>query len=236
MQYQIINNPMGILLINMSRGEEITAEAGALVYMKGDIEIKTRMRNRGLLKSLKVTVLGGETFFVNDYMAREDNAILGLTGPPVGDICKITLDSHGYIVQSGSYVASTEGIELDTEWQGFTKGIFGTELFMLKATGRGDLFVNSYGSIIERELKAGEKILLDNYHLVALSDNADYKVVKVGGLKTTILGGEGLATEIRGPARVYFQTKNLKELIDLLGIRARSETQGSNLSIGGFRV
>ncbi|MEM2855981.1 MAG: TIGR00266 family protein [Candidatus Nitrosocaldaceae archaeon] len=236
MQYKIINNPMGMLVINMNKDEEITAEAGSLVYLKGDIEIKTRMRNKGLLKSLKVTVLGGETFFVNDYIAHEDNSILGLTGPPVGDICQIKVDSYGYIVQAGAYIASTKGIELDTQWQGFTKGIFGTELFMLKATGKGDLFVNSYGSIIEDELKGGEKMLLDNYHLVALSANAEYKVVKVGGLKTTILGGEGLATEITGPAKVYYQTKNLKELIDLLGVRAREETQGRGLSIGGFRV
>ncbi|MEM4377175.1 MAG: AIM24 family protein, partial [Candidatus Nitrosocaldaceae archaeon] len=89
MQYKIINNPMGMLVINMNKDEEITAEAGSLVYLKGDIEIKTRMRNKGLLKSLKVTVLGGETFFVNDYIAHEDNSILGLTGPPVGDICQI---------------------------------------------------------------------------------------------------------------------------------------------------
>lgn len=234
MEYRIIKNPMGMLEVEMNRGESITAEAGALVYMKGDIEIKTRMRNKGFLKSVKVAMLGGETFFVNDFVANEDNCILGLTRPPIGDIFKITLDEE-YIIQSGAYIASTSGIELDTKWQGFTKGLFGAELFMLKATGYGDVFVNAYGSIIEKNLDAGEKMLLDNYHLVALTANTDYRVIKVGGLKTTLLGGEGLAIEITGPAKVYFQAKNLKELVDILGIRARAETQGSGLGIGGFR-
>ena len=36
-------------------------------------------------------------------------------------------------------------VDLDTKWQGFTKGLFGTELFMLKATGAGVVFVNTYG-------------------------------------------------------------------------------------------
>jgi uncharacterized protein (TIGR00266 family) len=171
-------------------------------------------------------MLGGETFFVNDFVANEDNCILGLTGPPIGDIFKITLDEE-YIIQSGAYIASSPGVDLDTKWQGFTKGLFGTELFMLKASGKGDVFVNSYGSIIEKTLEHGEKILLDNYHLVALTANSEYDVVKVGGLKTTILGGEGLATDITGPAKIYFQTKNLKELIDLLGIRHRAETRSS---------
>lgn len=62
------------------------------------------------------------------------------------------------------------------------------------------------------------------------------KVTKFGGLKSTILGGEGLVTEVLDPATVYFQTKNLRELIDLLGVKHASETQGRNFNVGGFRV
>ncbi|TBR24639.1 MAG: TIGR00266 family protein, partial [Candidatus Nitrosotenuis sp.] len=140
MQFQILNNPMSMLEVHMGKGESITAEAGALVFMKGDIEIKTRMRG-GFLKTVKVSLLGNESFFVNDYVANEDGCILGLTGPPVGDIIEIPIDgNNGFIVQSGSYIASTPGVDIDTKWQGFTKGIFGSEIFMLKATGNGKVF------------------------------------------------------------------------------------------------
>ena len=221
--------------VQMDKEESVTAEAGALVFLKGNVEIKTRKRKGGFLKSLKMVALGGESFFVNDYIAKEDGCLLGLTGPPIGDIVKISVSpNEGYIIQSGAYVCATSGVELDTEWQGFKKGIFGSELFMLKATGSGDVFANSYGGIIQKQLESGEKMVLDNYHLVAMSDTANYKVVKLGGLKTSILGGEGLVTEITGPGTVYYQTKNLKELIDLLGVRASKETRGP--SIPGFRV
>lgn len=226
---------MSILEVQMGKGEKITAESGAMVFMKGNIEIKTKMREGGFFKNLKLKALGGESFFVNDFMAQEDGCVLGLTGPPVGDIVQIPLNGTGYIVQSGAYIASTPGIELDTQWQGFTKGIFGSELFMLKAIGSGDLFVNAYGGIIQKQLENGEKIVLDNYHLVAMSVDANYKVMKLGGLKTTLLGGEGLVTEITGPGTVFIQTKNLKELIDLLGIRAKEETSGTGVSVGGFK-
>jgi uncharacterized protein (TIGR00266 family) len=237
MQYQILKEPMAILEIQMSAGEKITAESGAMVYMKGDIEIKTRTREGGLFKKIKVTALGGESFFVNDYIARSDCSI-GLTGPPIGDIVRIEVNpGSGFIVQSGSYVASTPGVLLDTQWQGFTKGLFGSEFFMLKVTGQGDIFLNSYGGIVHKQLAAGEKIMIDNYHLVALSDQCAYRVTKVGGMKTTILGGEGLATEVAGPGSLYFQTKNIRELIDLLGISQRSETtSGSGVSFGGFKI
>jgi uncharacterized protein (TIGR00266 family) len=238
MQFQILKESMAMLDVRMSAGEKITAESGAMVYMKGDMEVKTRTREGGLFKKIKVTALGGESFFVNDYVARGDCTI-GLTGPPLGDITQIPIrPGSGYIVQSGSYIASTEGVLLDTQWQGFTKGVFGSEFFMLKATGQGDLFLNAYGGIIHKELVPGEKMTLDNYHLVALSDQATYKVIKVGGMKTTILGGEGLATELVGPGSLYFQTKNIRELIDLLGINQRAETTSGSggVSFGGFRI
>ncbi|NDB46139.1 MAG: TIGR00266 family protein [Nitrososphaeria archaeon] len=236
MQFQILKDPMSILEVHMSKDESIIAEAGALVYLKGDIEIKTKMR-ANVLKTVKVSFLGSESFFVNEYIAKEDGCSLGLTGPPVGDIVEIPITPNdGYIVQSGSYIASTPGVEIDTKWQGFTKGIFGSEFFMLKVTGAGKVFCNVYGGVIQKQLAQGEQLTLDNYHLVALTLNSEYKVTKFGGLKSTILGGEGLVTQIMGPATIYFQTKNLKELIDLLGVRnTQSETQGNNFSVGGFK-
>jgi uncharacterized protein (TIGR00266 family) len=236
MEFQILKNPMSILEVYLKKGESITAEAGALVFMKGDIEIDTKMR-AGILKTVKVSLLGNESFFVNEYTAKEGGCVLGLTGPPVGDIIEISVNKDvGFIVQSGSYIASTTGVEIDTKWQGFTKGVFGSEFFMLKVTGEGKVFCNAYGGIIEKQISPGEKFVLDNYHLVALSLNSDYKVTKFGGLKSTMLGGEGLVTEIFGPSTVYFQTKNLKELIDLLGVKHTQETQGNNFNIGGFRI
>jgi uncharacterized protein (AIM24 family) len=85
MQYQILKEPMAILDIQMRSGEKIKAESGAMVYMKGDMEIRTRTREGGFLKRIKVTALGGESFFVKDYIAHGDCSI-GLTGPPLGDI------------------------------------------------------------------------------------------------------------------------------------------------------
>lgn len=199
----------------MNRGDKITAEAGSLVFIRGDIETVTSMRRGGFLKTLKTAALGGESFFVNNFIAREDNCTLGLTGSMLGDIEVINV-KEGFIVQSGAYVASTNDLTLDTQWQGFTKGIFGSNLFMLKTLGEGDMFVNAWGGILSADLKEGEKMILDNYQLVAMSDSAEYRVTKHGGLKTSILGGEALVIEITGPGTVYYQTKNFTEFVRAL--------------------
>jgi uncharacterized protein (TIGR00266 family) len=196
----------------MNKGEKITAEAAAMVFMRGNIQTETKMRKGGFLKSLKAATLGGESFFVNEFIANEDNCTLGLTGNTLGDIEVIHINEE-FIVQSGAYVGSTNGLTLDTKWQGFTKGIFGTNLFMLKTVGTGDMFVNAWGGIISKQLKDGEKMILDNYQLVAMSGSASYNITKHGGLKTTIFGGETLVIEITGPGTVYIQTKNIMEFV-----------------------
>ncbi len=206
---------MGLIEFTLNQGEKITAEAAAMVFIKGNLKTETKMRKGGFLKSLKAAAFGGESFFVNEFIAEEDNCKLGLTGNMLGDIEVIDI-SEEFIVQSGSFVGSTTDLTLDTKWQGFTKGIFGSNLFMLKTVGTGKMFVNAWGGILKKELRPAEKMYLDNYQLVALSSAAEYRVTKHGSLKTTLFGGEALVLEIVGPGTVYIQTKNIMEFVRAL--------------------
>ena len=210
MEYEIVKNPMGLIEFTLNKDEKIVAEAAAMVFMKGNIITETRMRKGGFLKSLKAAALGGESFFVNEFIAAEDNCKLGLTGNMLGDIEAIDVNEE-FIVQSGAFVGSTTDLTLDTKWQGFTKGIFGSNLFMLKTVGNGQMFVNAWGGILKKELESGEKMIVDNYQLVALSSTADYRVTKHGSLKTTLFGGDALVIDIVGPGTIYIQTKNIME-------------------------
>jgi len=215
MNYEIVKNPMGLIEFALDQGEKITAEAAAMVFMRGNIITETKMRKGGFLKSLKAAAFGGESFFVNEFIAQEDGCKLGLTGNTLGDIDVIDVNEE-FIVQSGCFVGSTTDLTLDTKWQGFTKGIFGSNLFMLKTIGTGQMFVNAWGGIIEKKLESGEKMILDNYQLVALSSTANYRVTKHGSFKTTLFGGEALVIEIVGPGTVYIQTKNIMEFVRAL--------------------
>jgi uncharacterized protein (TIGR00266 family) len=94
--------------------------------------------------------------------------------------------------------------------------LFGQGLFMIKVSGSGSLFINTFGAIDKHVLQPGQSLVVDNFHLVAFSSTCSYKVTKFGGLKETILGGEGLVTNIVGPGEVYIQTKNLGEFVEWL--------------------
>ncbi|MCW4041395.1 MAG: TIGR00266 family protein [Candidatus Bathyarchaeota archaeon] len=219
-RFEIKYSPSYALLeVQLPENGHIIAEAGALTYMSSNIEVetRTRMRESGIWGTIKVSLLGGETLFITDYQARGGPGKAGFVSAPLGDITHLDVSpTKGYIIQSSAYIASTPGVKLDTQWQGFTKGLFGQNLFMIKTGGEGDIFINTFGAIDKHELSVGEKLIVDNYHLAALSDTCRYEVRMFGGLKSTLLGGEGLITEITGPGEVYVQTKNVKEFVDWL--------------------
>ncbi|RLI04486.1 TIGR00266 family protein, partial [Candidatus Bathyarchaeota archaeon] len=208
-----------LLEVKLPPEGKITAEAGAMTYMTSNIEVKThtRIKEGGLWRTIKVSLLGGETLFINDYIARGDTGKVGFVSAPLGDITRLEVSQEkGYIIQSSAYIASTSGVHLDTEWQGFTKGLFGQNLFMIKTLGEGNVFINTFGAIDKHELKPGETLVVDNFHLAALSTTCRYKVRMFGGLKSTLLGGEGLVTDVTGPGEVYIQTKNPLEFVNWL--------------------
>lgn len=218
MKYEIKYKPSySMLVVNLDSGEHIVAEAGALTYMDPNTEVHTRKREKSLLGSLGLAVIGRQSFWVNEYTASQGAAEVAFVSAPVGDIEVLEVRANqGYIVQKSAYIASTENVDLDIKWEGFTKGLFGQGLFMIKAKGSGILFINTFGAIDKHTLRPGQTMVVDNFHLVAFSDTCSYKVTKFGGLKETILGGEGLVTHITGPGDIYIQTKNLKEFVDWL--------------------
>ena len=218
MKYEIKYKPSySMLVVSLEQGETVTAESGAMTYMDPNIEVHTRKREKSFLGSLGLAIVGRQSFWVNDYTATQGQGEAGFVSAPVGDIEMLEIrPGQGYVIQKSAYVASTQDVDLDIKWEGFTKGLFGQGLFMIKVKGNGSLFINTFGAIDKHTLKPGQTLTVDNFHLVAFSDTCTYKVTKFGGLKETILGGEGLVTQITGPGDIYIQTKNLKEFVDWL--------------------
>jgi len=218
LKYEIKYRPSySLLVVSLGQGETITAEAGAMTYMTPNIEAHTRKREKSLLGSLGLSIIGGQSFWVNDYTAANGLGEAAFVAAPLGDIEMLEIKpGKGYVIQKSAYIASTQNVDLDIKWEGFTRGLFGQGLFMIKVSGDGSLFINTFGAIDKHTLQAGQTMIVDNFHLVAFSDTCSYKVTKFGGLKETLLGGEGLVTQITGPGDIYIQTKNLSEFVEWL--------------------
>lgn len=206
MRHEILYGPAYALgKIHLEAGEEVQAEAGAMVSMSPDIEMQTAARG-GILGGLKRSVLGGESFFVNTFRAKTAGEVTFAPALP-GDILALDVGAGALFIQSGSYLVSAGDVEIDTKWGG-ARTFFSREgLFLLKATGRGTVFVSSYGAIHEIKLADGEQYIVDTGHMVAFDETVRYDVSRSGGWKSTILGGEGLVVRLTGPGRFYLQTR-----------------------------
>ena len=87
--------------------------------------------------------------------------------------------------------------------QNLGKGLFsGAGLFVVKASGTGTLFFNSFGAIYPLELQVGEEMVVDTGHLVAWDADMNYKVTKASsGIMSSLTSGEMLVCKFTGPGK-----------------------------------
>ncbi len=216
MEVEILYRPSySLAILRLGPNEEVRVEGGALVSMSQGVTVETKAAG-GILKSLARSVLAGESFFQNTYRAPASGGEVTVAPALPGDLFVLELHNESLLVQSGSYVASETGVTLDTKWGG-AKTFFASEgLIMLRASGTGKLLLSSFGAIHEVNLKAGETYTVDTGHLVAFTEGIGFKVRRVGGLKSTIFGGEGLVVDLTGPGRVLLQTRSTDAFLSWL--------------------
>jgi uncharacterized protein (TIGR00266 family) len=212
MKIEILSRPSyAIADVHLTAGESILAEGGAMVSMTDNISISTSTFSRGggglgaLLKGVK-RMLTGESFFMNKFTAGGDGHV-SVAPVLIGDIEQISMDgTKNLIVQSSSFLASSETLEMDTQFSGL-KGLFsGEALFWIKFSGKGELLINSFGGIFHTDVNG--TFICDTGHIAAFEDTLTYSIKKVGGWKATLLSGEGLVCEFKGTGRLFMQTHN----------------------------
>jgi uncharacterized protein (TIGR00266 family) len=225
MQHQIEHGPaFAWLRVVLDPNERIVAEAGAMVRQSVSLEVHTRLnapRSGGVLAAIVAffvalmrRLLGGETMFLNEFSGPRGGEVV-LAPKLSGQIMQKTLDgTRTLFVQTGGYLASTS--EVDTRLRfGGLRTLFGGEgLMLLQCTGRGDVFVNSYGGITE--IAVDGSFIVDTGHIVAFDGALDFRVRSIGGAKSFLFSGEGLVCEFQGRGTVYVQSRNLKALVGWL--------------------
>lgn len=207
------------LILNLQANQTAIVEAGAMAAMDANIQMKSKMKG-GLMQSLG-RMLGGESLFLSEFTSIGKAGQLYLSPGIPGDVQHYYLDGskRSLIVQSGGFVAASPGVELNTQFQG-AKGFFsGESLFMLKASGQGDIWFSSYGAILEIPVES--EYVVDTGYIVAFEDSLTYSVEMISGLSmrglgVAVFGGEGLVCRFRGSGRLWIQSRELFGLINFL--------------------
>jgi len=197
----------GFLTVNIPQGDTLKVEASAMAGMDTTIKMKTRIKG-GFGRFLT-----GESLFINEFTAEQGPGEIQIAPGPPGDIEHVYLENETIFLQNSAFVASAMNIEVESKWQGFTKGFFsGENLFLIRCSGSGDLWFNTYGAMIQIDVD-GEYVV-DTGHIVAFTDGLDYKVTKVGGYKSLFLSGEGFVCRFQGRGKIWIQTRQVSSFLN----------------------
>ncbi|QDT01714.1 hypothetical protein K227x_00810 [Rubripirellula lacrimiformis] len=218
--YEIFGHETQYVEITLDPGEQTIAEAGALMYMAAGIEMNTVLgdpskQDTGFLgKAISAgkRVLTGESLFMTTFTNMGGNqAKVAFGSPYPGRMIPMHLDQLGgeIICQKDAFLCGARGIQVDIAFQKkIGAGLFGGEGFIMqRLRGDGIAIVHAGGTMMYRELKAGEQIRVDTGCIMALGPTINYDIQFVGGMKNAFFGGEGLfLATVTGPGPVWLQS------------------------------
>ena len=235
MEYKIVGDDMQAIQIELRQGEEIYAEAGAMLYMGAGIDLQARMQG-GVVKGLMRKFLAGESLFMSVFRCNGATGKLALANPIAGKIFPIQLRGNTILAERNAFLCAIGNIDLSIAFtKRFGAGLFGGEGFILqKISGEGLVFLHAGGTMIDFELAAGETMRVDTGCIVSMAESVRYDIQFVGGFRNALFGGEGLFyATLTGPGHVVLQTLPFSRLASRVMAAAggrRDESRG----IGGL--
>src|SRR4030095_6025787 len=180
-------------------------------------------QSSGFLNSLMGAgkrLLTGESLFMTVFQNRAGvRKKVGFGAPYPGKIMPVHLSQIGgeLIAQKDAFLCAAKGVSVGIAFnRKIGAGLFGGEGFIMeRLQGDGWAFVHAGGTLLARDLAAGETLRVDTGCVVAFSRGVDFDIKFVGGVKSALFGGEGLFfATLRGPGRVWIQSLPLSRLAD----------------------
>jgi uncharacterized protein (TIGR00266 family) len=237
-EYTIYGDDLQMVEIQLDPEEGIRAEAGTMLYMEKGIQMQTGTGG-GIFKGVQ-RVFTGESFFITTFLnTASELKRVAFAAPYPGKIIPLDMTALGgtFICQKDSFLCAARGIEIEIAFsKKIGAGLFGGEGFILqRLVGDGLAFAHAGGTIIEKDLAAGEALSVDTGCLVAFSPSVDYDIEFVGGFTNALFGGEGLfLAKMTGPGKVYLQSLPLSRLADRIAVAANLHNKGEVKGAAGI--
>jgi len=206
MKYEIKGGSFPVVECSLNDGEQMITEKGSMVWMSPNMEMETRGGGLGKMFS---KAFSGESMFQNIYTAHGDGMITFGSSFPGKLLALEIAPGKEMILQKSAFLASEAGVELSVHFnKKASSGFFGGEGFIMqRVSGRGIVFVEIDGELVEYELKDGEKLVVDTGNVAVIEPTVSIDIQTVKGMKNMLLGGEGIFnTVLTGPGKVWLQT------------------------------
>ncbi len=254
--FEIKGHEMQFVEIELDPGESAVAEAGSMMFKAPTIEMTSVFGDgsgqqgggfMGMLLGAGKRLITGESLFTTVFTHHgEGKARVGFAAPYPGHVLAIKLDEIGgrLICQKDAFLCAAKGVTLGIFFQKrIMTGLFGGEGFIMqKLEGDGWCFVHVGGTLLERNLAAGEELHIDTGCVAAFTGDIDFDIIRAGSIKSMIFGGEGVFfARLTGPGKVWIQSLPFSRLAGRMlaaapGVRGKSVGEGSVLGTLGDMI
>ncbi len=218
--FEIKGSEMQFVEVELDPGEAAIGEAGSMMFMEAGIAMDTVFGDGsaqqggffGKLLGAGKRLITGESLFTTVYTNQAAaKQRVAFAAPYPGKILPMDLSRLGgtLICQKDAFLCAARGVSLGIAFQQkLSVGFFGGEGFIMqKLDGDGLAFIHAGGTVVRRELKAGEVLRVDTGCVVAYTPSVDFEIQYVGKIKTALFGGEGLfLAQLSGPGTVWLQS------------------------------
>lgn len=205
MDSEIADRKSDLLKFHLEDGETLTARPGVLASRSSNIEVVTETGG-GLTSAVKRQVVGGGDAFMNTFISDGDGE-LWIAPPLPSEITSIEVSDERIHIVSDSLLSVVGDVEIDSEIQDKRNFFTTSDFMMLTLSGTGTAYISGFGGVERRDLEA-ESFEVALGHVAAYEDTLDIDVGSVGGLKTTLVGGEEKFATLSGEGSVWVQYRS----------------------------
>ncbi len=243
MRHRITGTVMQTVALDLADGETVYSQTNCMCWMNDAVVMNTH--TGGGLFSGFARALGGGSFFITDFTARGAGHVAFAPRFP-GTIMPVQLAAGQSVVcRKESFLVAERSVSLEIAFQKrLGAGFFGGEGFILqKLTGPGLVFLDLSGEVVERDLAAGERLLVHAGHVGALDPSVGFDIQMVSGFRNILFGGEGLfLATLTGPGHVALQSMPIMNLAEEIGRflpqggegRSSANTTLASAAVGGI--
>jgi uncharacterized protein (TIGR00266 family) len=208
----------------LHHGESVEVETGAMAMMSDGLSVQMGIAG-GIGAAIRRKTFGGENALTVRYTANVEGAWVAVSSRYPGDMAEVEVRGS-IVVERGAAVAWEQGVRVDVKYAGIRSAVMQEGLITLRLVGAGKAVLASYGGMQPFELAAGQEMIVDTGHLIAWDESVEMRIGMLGSATTASLSGEGLVARLKGPGRVWCQTRSVAGLEELLGQLGTSQERG----------
>lgn len=230
--WEVVGDHSNIVHINLEPGQEVQLEPGAMIYSSDGVDAKVRMGG------LSRIILEGQFVKVVYKNNTQKPGFVGISSNFPGTVIPFNLSTlnNQIMCKHEAFLGSMDpqtkiGMTRLNAQNCCACCCSGMPMVMERIQTDKWIFLAAHGTIMQKQLSKGEKIIVDSRSVVAVSSEVEVDVTRAGSCAAICCGGEGIYnTALSGPGLVVLTSMSIAKIRNIFTEHQEKEQMKNNAS------